>query len=135
MGAWDVDSFDNDMACDWAYELEGSRSLSVVQTTLEEVLDVGGAYLESDLGCTGLAACEVLARLKGNWGKRDAYTETVDKWVEAHPQEVPSNLIDMAVSAIDRIVSKQSELAELWAESDATQWQTAVNDLRERVAD
>jgi hypothetical protein len=28
-----------------------------------------------------LAACEVIARLKGGWGKCDAYSETADAWV------------------------------------------------------
>ena len=43
---------------------------------------VGEGYLDVDAACEGLAACEVVARLKGNWGARNAYTETVDKWVE-----------------------------------------------------
>lgn len=133
MGAWDADTFDNDTACDWAYELENTEDLSHVQQALNAVVDVGSDYLDSDLACEALAACEVLARLKGNWGKRDAYTETVDKWVESHPQSPPQHLLELALLVIDRIRTKPSELLELWEESDAAEWQAAVNNLRKRV--
>jgi hypothetical protein len=103
MGAWDVDSFGNDTACDWAYDLEDATDLSYVREALDAVLEVGDEYLDSDEACMALAACEVLARLKGNWGKRNAYSETVDKWVESHPQTPPADLIQTALSAIDRV--------------------------------
>lgn len=134
MGAWDVDTFDNDMACDWAYELEDCEDLAVVEEALEAVLQVGDDYLDSDEACAALAACEVLARLKGNFGKRDSYTETVDKWVEAHPQTPPEPLVEMALKVIDRIRTAPSELLDLWEESDAAGWSAAVEDLRGRVA-
>lgn len=65
MGAWDVDTFDNDTACDWAYDLADASDLSLVQQTLEAVLQTGDEYLEMDPACEALAACEVIARLKG----------------------------------------------------------------------
>ena len=134
MGAWDADTFDNDTACDWAYELENSEDLSYVQQTLNAVLEVADEYLDSDIACEALAASEVLARLKGNWGKRNSYTETVDKWVEAHAQSPPQNLVEVALSVIDRIRKEPSELLELWEEGDGTEWHAAVDNLRDRVA-
>jgi hypothetical protein len=134
MGAWDVDTFDNDTACDWAYELEQSADLTCVRDALNTVLDTGDEYLDSDDACRALAACEVIARLKGNWGQRNSYTASVDKWVETHPQMPPPELIAGALSAIDRIRIPPSELLELWEEADATQWHAAVDDLRERVS-
>ena len=133
MGAWDVDTFDNDMAADWADGLESATDLSYVREALDEVLEIGDEYLESDGACIALAACEVLARLKGNWGKRDAYTEMVDKWVESHSQTPPVDLIQAALSVIDRVRTQPSELLELWEEGDATEWHAAVDDLRKRV--
>ena len=133
MGAWDVDTFDNDTACDWAYDLENATGLSYVREALDAVLEVGDEYLDSDEACMALAACEVLARLKGNWGKRNSYTETIDKWVESHPQTPPADLIQAVFSVIDRIRTQPSELLELWEEGDATEWHAAVDDLRKRV--
>jgi hypothetical protein len=134
MGAWDVDTFDNDTACDWILELESTSDLSCVRQALDAVVEVGDEDLDSDEACRALAACEVIARLKGNWGKRDAYTERVDKWVEAHPQTPPPDLVTLALSAIDRIRTEPSELLELWEESSAEKWQASVDDLRRRVA-
>jgi hypothetical protein len=133
MGAWDVDTFDNDTACDWTYELENTTDLANVREALGAVLEVGDQCVDSDEACMALAACEVVARLKGNWGKRNAYTETVDKWVESHPQTPPADLIRSALSVIDRIRTRPSELLELWEEGDATDWHAAVDDLRKRV--
>jgi len=134
MGAWGTGTFDNDTAGDWAYGLEDRTDLSLVHETLLTVSS-GDCYLDADDACEALAACEVVARLKGNTGTRDAYTETVDTWVAAHPQPVPPDLVRLATAAIDRILGENSELAELWAETEsAAEWRTAVEDLRRRVA-
>jgi hypothetical protein len=61
MGAWGVLAFDNDTANDWAYALDGVDDLSVVVSALGSVKTAEGDYLDSDLACMGLAACEVLA--------------------------------------------------------------------------
>ena len=82
MGAWGTGIFDNDMACDWTGELDGADDLSPVEEALDEVLAIGDGYLDSDEASGALAACEVIARLKGNWGKRDAYSEDLDEWVK-----------------------------------------------------
>jgi hypothetical protein len=133
MGAWGADTFDNDTACDWSYALDEVDDLSLVRETLARVLAVGEEYLDSDDACEGLAACEVVARLKGNWGVRNPYTETVDKWVEAHAITPPGDLIQSAVAIIDRVLTAPSELLELWEEGDPTEWRNAVENLRSRV--
>ncbi|MEA3308039.1 MAG: DUF4259 domain-containing protein [Chloroflexota bacterium] len=135
MGAWGVNTFDNDTACDWKYELQDIDDLSLVRKTLTRVLAVGNEYLDSDAACEGLAACEVIARLKGNWGIRDAYTESLDQWVENHPIEPPTDLVNQALAAIDRVLTVPSELMELWDEGgENKEWHDAVEDLRSRVA-
>jgi hypothetical protein len=83
MGAWSADTFGNDTACDWAFRLEEVDDLSVIQQAFEEVLAVGDDYLDSDMACEALAACEVIARLKGKPGLRNSDTEPVDEWVES----------------------------------------------------
>ena len=134
MGAWGTGVFDNDAAGDWAAELEDTDDLSLVEETFQEVLDVGDDYLDSDEACRALAACEVVARLKGNRGVRNSYTKDVDDWVEAHRQTPSDGLVRMGLAVIDRIRTPPSELPELWGEGDATEWNAAVDDLRARVA-
>ncbi|MFO1021580.1 MAG: DUF4259 domain-containing protein [Planctomycetales bacterium] len=133
MGAWSEDTFGNDTACDWTYGLEDVDDFSLVRQAFEAVLNADDDYLDADIASEGLAACEVIARLKGNWGVRNSYTETVDNWVLSHKIEPPENLIPTALAVIDRVIAPQSELRELWEESGADEWLIAVEDLRERV--
>lgn len=133
MGAWGTGSFDNDDACDWSYGLEEVDDLSLVTDTLAEVLETADELVEANLGCEALAACEVLARLKGNWGPQNAYTEPVDQWVKAHPFAVPPGVIESAVSVINRILAPQSELFDLWEEAGDVEWRQSVEDLLTRL--
>lgn len=133
MGAWAADSFGNDTACDWTYGLEKVDDLSLVREALEAVLEVQDEYLDADIASMGLAACEVIARLKGNCGLRNSYSERADRWVEQHRIQLPANLIHAALAVIDRILAPPSELRELWEEGDASEWRQAVENLRERV--
>jgi hypothetical protein len=133
MGAWGFDSFDNDTACDWTAELEEAEDLAPVHEALDGVIENDEDYLDSDDACNAIAACEVLARLKGNWGKRDAYSEDVDRWVEAHPIAPDAEVIAKANTALDRILGEDSELRELWEETDFDAWKQCMDDLRRRV--
>jgi hypothetical protein len=134
MGAWSKDSFGNDTAGDWAYGLEEVSDLSLVRETIQKVLDSGGEDLEASDAEEAIAAVEVIARLRGNFGQCDAYTETVDNWVKEHPQKPPSDLVALASRALDRILKPPSELLELWQESDEfEEWKSSVLDLKQRT--
>ena len=52
-----------------------------MEAALDSVLEAGNEYLEVDEATEALAAAETIARLQGNWGVQDAYTESVDTWV------------------------------------------------------
>ena len=118
MGAWDTGTFDNDTACDWSYRLDECDDLSVVWSAIEEVFR--GEYVDSNVACHALAAAEVVARMKGNWGERSVYSETVDQWVHRHTAiQVPQKLPPRCVEAIERILAPDSELNELWKESES----------------
>lgn len=134
MGAWSAHTFGNDTACDWAYGLEEVEDLSLVRQAFDAVLNTGDEYLDADIACEGLAACEVIARLRGKWGVRDPYTETVDQWVEAHGTLRYESLLPTAVWVIDRVIGPHSELRDLWEEAGEGEWLAAVDDLRERVS-
>ena len=135
MGAWGTGLFDNDTACDWAYKLEKVNNLSVIESALDEVLNVGDEYLDSHEAQEALAAAEVIARLKGNPGIGCGYTEAVDKWVEKNRLTPPEALIEKALKAIERALYKPSELLELWSESEEfTVWEKSIKDLSKRLS-
>ena len=134
MGAWSVDSFGNDDACDWASELEASADLSVVESALDRVLEAGDGYLEAPDASQAIAAVEALARLQGNWGKRDSYSEIVDRWVEKVKLTPDRSVIIKAHQVLKRVLAEPSELLELWQESDKGEtWHASVHDLMARV--
>ena len=134
MGTWAVDSFGNDDACDWTYELEKAKDLSPVEDALNVVLNSGDEGVESSEATEAIAAIEVLARLQGNWGKRSAYSERLDNWVEANKIKPSTALVQKAHLAIECILAENSELKELWQDSDEYEaWLASVNDLKNRV--
>lgn len=134
MGAWDTGIFDNDTACDWACGLKDAHDRALIERTLDAVLDVGDDYLEAPEAEEALAAAETLARLLGRGGVRNAYTEAVDAWVAAHPGRPSPELLGKARRAVARILGADSELRELWEDSDdADAWRQAVEDLQARL--
>jgi len=133
MGAWAEDTFGNDTACDWVGTFLDDPGLPAVKAAIETVLETD-EYLDSDEACDCLAACELIARLQGKWGLRNAYSEELDKWIEANPTNVPDDLKAAADSAIERILGSDSELPELWDEGGRNEdWHKAIDDLRERI--
>lgn len=133
MGAWAEDTFGNDTACDWVGSFLEKPGLKAVWAAIMAVQN-SEEYLDSDEASDCLAACEVVARLQGQWGQRNAYSEKLDAWIEANPTEVPEKLKKAADAAIERILGPDSELPELWDEDGRNEaWHEAVDDLRRRV--
>lgn len=134
MGAWSHESFGNDYACDWAFELAGTNDLNLVESALDTVLAVGEEYLEEPKSSQAIAAAEVIARLLGNFGTRDSYSELVDRWVTKVKLAPSPALILKAQVAIDRILREPSELLEAWNDGDEdSMWVDAVKELKARI--
>ena len=134
MGVWDHSTFGNDDACDWAGDLQGYQDLTLIKDTLDRVVQTGDGYLESFDALQAIAAAEVVARLRGQFGLQNSYTESVDTWVESHPQNVPIDLTQKSVLVLDRILTQPSELLELWEESDLFEaWKESNTVLKNRV--
>jgi len=134
MGTWAIDAFGNDDACDWTYELEKVNDLSLVEAALDVVINSGEEGVESSEATEAIAAIEVIARLQGNWGKRSAYSERLDKWVENNKIQPSTDLVQKAHLAIACILSDNSELNELWQETeDYEDWLASITDLKNRV--
>ena len=55
MGSWGVDSFGNDDAADWAWQLDDSSDLTLVEATLERASVSVDTYLEAPAACEGVA--------------------------------------------------------------------------------
>lgn len=82
MGTWALDAFGNDYAMDWAQDLHEYKTLELVETTLDNVIDSQEAQLEAPFAAEALAALEVIARLLGKPGEDDPATA---KWTNGWP--------------------------------------------------
>ncbi|NVI80293.1 DUF4259 domain-containing protein [Janthinobacterium sp. BJB401] len=134
MGTWALDAFGNDYAMDWAQDLHEYKTLELVETTLDNVIDSQEAELEAPFAAEALAALEVIARLLGKPGEADPATAEVDEWVAACRKKVTPPLLEKARLAFDRITAETSELRQLWQDSEHfADWQADVAGLRARV--
>lgn len=131
MGTWSTEPFGNDSACDWAYDLETHTDFSLVEAVLRRVIDTGDDYLDEDLAVEAIAAAEVLAKSRGRGTQTDAYTERVDAWLAGLTVSPDAALFALARQALARILAPDSELLELWEESDeAGEWRAAMRRLQ-----
>ncbi|MFF8770638.1 DUF4259 domain-containing protein [Kitasatospora sp. NPDC015120] len=134
MGTWDIGHFDNDTAADFSGTLDEAaleEREGLVRRVLTVVADTGAEdYLDSDEAAEALAAAAlVAAQCPGGEPVTTAYGPD-----EPLPT-FPADLRPLAVEALDRIVADESELAELWDETEeSAAWRRAVKDLRAVLA-
>ena len=131
MGAWGVGTFENDEASDWVYRLEDTGDFTLVRDTLVAAAEPSG-YLESATGSSALAAAEVVAAMAGR--PAPDLPEEVRAWVADHRTALTPDLRTLAIRALDQVAA-DSELKELWAESDESEaWADRLQELRGRIA-
>lgn len=134
MGTWSHEPFGNDTASDWAYGLVEQKDFSLVAQAIQEVLDNGSDYLDAGLAVEAVAAAEVLAKALGRGTQADAYTEEVDAWLKSVAEKPSSELLSKARDALNRIMGPDSELRELWEESDDFEsWESSIKALQSAV--
>lgn len=134
MGAWGLGSFENDDAADWLLDLADHQSLALVRESIAAVLEADEFVDAADAGAA-IAACELIAAAIGRPSGAARKQEDLMHWISRmRPVPDPALLAD-ALSALDRILGPDSELRELWEESeDYAAWQADVGQLRSRLA-
>lgn len=131
MGAWGIGAFDNDDAADWAYELEESADLTPARQALGATMDSDG-YLELPEGACAVAAASIVAATFD--GDLKGLPEEVAEWVDAHPGTSTRGDARLAVDALERVMSEESELRSLWDDSpEGPQWRELIEKLRQRL--
>lgn len=134
MGTWSHEPFGNDTANDWAYGLEERRDYSLIEQAVQQVIDNGDDYLDADLAVEAVAASEVLAKSLARGTQSDAYTENVDAWLKSITARPTSELLSKAQAALARILGKDSELRELWEDSDDLEnWESSIKTLQSAI--
>lgn len=136
MGAWGIDAFGNDTACDWSYDLEGQSDFSLVERTLERILVLPEEQtIDASSAEEGIAAAEVVARAQGSREVSTSYTEPIDTWISSLAVKPTPALAVKARAVIERLLQGPSELTLLWAETDeGPAWKASVSRLKERIS-
>jgi hypothetical protein len=97
-------------------------------------LDEGDEYLDADLAMEAIAAVEVIAKRLGKGTQSDVYTEKVDQWLETISEQPNDGLLSLAKRVLERIVADDSELKELWLESDEYElWLGNIQQLKDAL--
>ena len=121
MGTWDTGPFDNDAAAEWGGEFtEASEEarLEMLEEALRAAADEAD-YLEADVACEAIAAAAVVAaRLSGPAVDPDMSLEV----------EVPSELPELALRALERVVDEDSAWRDNWDEAEQLDDAVAVLD-------
>jgi Domain of unknown function (DUF4259) len=134
MGAWGAGIYENDDACDFAGEVAEGSDLSRVEEALDGVLNVGDDYLEAPEASQGLAAADVVARLRGQRGDRDGSAGTIEKWIQRTKPALSDELVQKAGQVVVRVRTEPSELLELWSEGDPSEWLGVLDALTQRLS-
>jgi hypothetical protein len=131
MGAWSHEPFGNDTASDWAYGLDDARDLRLIQGAVNAVVEGEDGYLDASIAEEAVAAAEVIAHLLGRGTQHDSYTERVQAWASSISAKPNPELRRKARQALQRILSEDSELRELWQESDEyAAWEGSIKALQ-----
>ena len=130
MGAWGTGAFDNDVALDWAWELEDG-GITAIESALDEA--VRSSDLSAPTDVEAIAAAEVVAAAIGR--PLPELSEEIAALVRHVEPGVTPEHTARARTAVERVLNA-SELAELWAETDeAEEWRGLVEDLITRLGD
>ena len=133
MGTWALHSFGNDDAADFLSDLTEQNDLGPAQEAIARVLEADG-YLEAPEAQQCIAACEVIAASLGRPSAAARAEEGLASWLTRAKTKPTSIVVAQATKAVDRILAPESELRELWEESEEFgDWQADVANLRARL--
>ncbi len=127
MGTWGPGQFENDDALDFLAELEGPDAL---ESAFAALPSPEGGEVEATEAARAMAAAEVVAAMMGRPGPDCPQDLRARLEAFGAPRK---ELVEMAREAVSRVLF-DSELLDLWAESDAREdWNRSVTDLIDRL--
>ena len=127
MGAWSGEPFGNDVAADWAWELEEADDWTVVRAALSAAATPDGA-IDEPTAVIGLAAAEVVAHGLGRATQDDAYTGEVTTFVTRAAAPSPA-IVALALQAVDRAGDPDGDLGRMWTGCGDEAWREALDRL------
>ncbi len=135
MGTWGIGSFENDDAGDFMIDLLDSGDLSLVREVLDNVL-TSTEYVEAPDATLAIVAAEIVAAARGRPTVAAQQEEGLADWLARIRPTIDDDLLRQARDALARVLGENSELRELWEETDDMQaWRAAVTELATQLQD
>lgn len=126
MGTWGAGGFENDTALDFIAGIKTAEDIAAAFAALPEDPTT---EIDADQAQAVIAAAECIAARLGR--PAPDMPDTLGTMLAAF-DEPDAGTIDLAKDAMSRIL-RTSELTDLWAEGDATDWNLAITSLIERL--
>lgn len=129
-GTWGAGSFDSDQSLDTSLDWAESGSIRSIGMPLEAACTAD--YLESPEAEDAVVAAEVVAASLGL--PNAELPDELAAWIKRQPQNELQQLAESASAALACVRNAEtSELYQLWAEQDATEWLRNMDDLAARL--
>lgn len=133
MGAWGFESFENDDAADFLADITESGDSSLLREVLDNVL-TSTEYLEAPDASQAIVAAEIIAAALGRPTIAAEKKEPLRQWLAQIRPEIDPELVAAASAALTRILATNSELRELWEDSEEfPEWQASVTELLQQL--
>ncbi len=128
-----IGSFDNDDARDFLAEVTAGGDLSLVREVFDNVL-TSTEYVEAADARQAIAAAEIVAAALGRATPAGQGQDRLGRWLAQLRPRVAPDLVAQAEAALTRILARNSELRELWEDTEEfAEWRAAVDELREQL--
>ncbi|MFG3215352.1 DUF4259 domain-containing protein [Streptomyces tendae] len=132
MGTWDIHPFDNDTAADFANGLDDADMMEREALIRMVLMRAAGTkdYLEAPEAEEAVAAAALVAvQCSGTEAAKIPYGP------EEPIPTLPAGLRLLAVESLDRVLADESELSELWEESEGggRAWKRSIGQLRQAL--
>lgn len=133
MGAWGLGSFENDEAADFLAEVTGSGDLSLIREAIDNVV-TSTEFVEAPDACRAIVAAEVIAAALGRPTTEALRQDGLSRWLARIRPGIEPALALGAHTALAQILAPNSELRELWEDTDdLAEWRALVNDLMQQL--
>jgi tetratricopeptide (TPR) repeat protein len=132
LGSWDVSSFGNDGASEWLDQLLQAKGADRVFRSLMIAGKLGpNDYLQTTESECAIAAAEIVAAGAGK--PSPTLPPKASQWVQDNNFTAGAEIVDLALRVVER-VSKNSELKEVWDDTDSAEdWYVLIDNLEKRL--
>ncbi|MGC6447678.1 MAG: DUF4259 domain-containing protein [Rubripirellula sp.] len=113
MNPWGIETFENEIACDWLEDLQDSEPVAFVKESLHLHIHQRIPYV----ACIGVVCAAELVHCSNSKRSRPVPLKLY-QWIEKHPRMDFNGFIIPAIVSMRRVLHPQSELRIRWEDNE-----------------